>query len=457
MTTPVTVRHISRCSVKPAHLPDESSQPYYLNPWDLAMLTVHYIQKGLLFAKPPPSDNQDYPSIDAIINRLKHSLSRTLVHFFPLAGRFVTVQKRDNPPPYTVFVDCKDSPGAEFIHAVADVTVADVLSPIDVPHFVQSFFTHDGAVNHDGHTMPLLAVQVTELLDGVFVGCSFNHTIGDGTSFWHFFNTWAELTRDQGKDYISRPPVLKRWFPDGQGPIINLPFTHHSEFIDRYRPPPLRERIFHFSPQSLARLKARANAESKTTVISTFQSLCALVWRSVTRVRNLPSNQKTSCRLAINNRTRLNPPISPDYFGNCIQTVSGTTTAGELLSHDLGWAAWMLHQAVVNHTDSVLRSWLETWMKAPSLYQIGRFFDPYSVMIGSSPRFDMYGGNDFGWGQGVAIRSGFANKFDGKVSSFPGKEGGGSVDLEVCLSPEKMSALESDEEFMEAVSLDKHH
>ena len=62
----------------------------------------------------------------------------------------------------------------------------------------------------------------------------------------------------------------------------------------------------------------------------------------------------------------------------------------------------------------------------------------------------MYG-NEFGMGKGVAVRSGYANKFDGKVKSYSGHKGGGSIDLELCLSPDTMSALESDEEFMSAV------
>jgi hypothetical protein len=76
-------------------------------------------------------------------------------------------------------------------------------------------------------------------------------------------------------------------------------------------------------------------------------------------------------------------------------------------------------------------------------------------MMGSSPRFNMYG-NEFGMGKAVTIRSGYAHKFDGKVSSFPGYEGGGSIDLEVCLPPDFMSALESDEEFMDAATLPHH-
>ncbi|KAF8404993.1 hypothetical protein HHK36_009888 [Tetracentron sinense] len=430
MATPAAVRHMSRCYIKPQSVPEGSQEPFYLTPWDLTMLSTHYIQKGLLFTKPP-----DTTSI-AILHLLKDSLSSALLHFFPLAGRLVT-QKEDDPPSYSVLLDCtiSNSPGAEFIHAVADVTIAHILSPIDVAPIVTSFFALDRAVNHDGHTLPLLSIQVTELVDGIFIGCSFNHSIGDGTSFWHFFNVWSEITRAQGKcDCISRPPIYKRWFLDGHGPIINLPFSHHDDFIHRFALPPVRVRFFHFSPQSIARLKAKANQECQTSNISSFQALSALVWRSVTRARRLPSDQNTSCRLSINNRPRLNPPLSRDYFGNSIQIVVGTTTAGELLEHGLGRAAWLLHQAVANHTDSKVRVWLEKWVMSPIVYQLSGLSDPCSIMISSSPRFDMYE-NDFGWGKPVAVRSGYSNKVNGMVRSYPGREGGGSVDLEFCTSP----------------------
>ncbi|RDX90481.1 hypothetical protein CR513_27650, partial [Mucuna pruriens] len=64
----------------------------------------------------------------------------------------------------------------------------------------------------------------------------------------------------------------------------------------------------------------------------------------------------------------------------------------------------------------------------------------------------MYG-NEFGIGKAVAVLSGYANKFDGNVTAYPGCEGGGSMDLEVSLPPHAMSALESYQDFMEAVSV----
>jgi hypothetical protein len=449
MSNSPQIRYISDCFVKPQYVSEESKKPLYLTPWDLAMLSANYIQKGLLYTKPQAADEQE-DFIKTLLERLKHSLSVTLVHFYPLAGRLVT-QKNENPPSCLIFVDCSNSPGAKFIHAALDMTISDILSPTDVPLIVQSFFDHDRALNYDGHTMPLLSIQVTELKDGIFIGCSTNHCIADGTSYWHFFNTWSEIFRAQENNIsITRPPIHKRWFPDGVDPSLNLPFTHQDEFISRFEAPKLRERMFHFSSESIAKLKAKANAESNTNKISSFQSLSALLWRCITRARCLPHGQITNCRMAMNNRSRMVPPLSNDYFGNSIAAMGGVTTAGELLEHSLGWAAWKLHEAVVNHTDRVVRDWIDSWVQSPIIFQPARYFDPYSVMMGSSPRFNMYG-NEFGMGKALALRSGYANKFDGKISSFPGDEGG-SIDLEVCLPPYSMRALEADEEFMDVVS-----
>ncbi|MBA0671169.1 hypothetical protein Goklo_024900 [Gossypium klotzschianum] len=288
------------------------------------MLSVHYIQKGLLYTKPPPGDYYELNLINNVLVRLKQSLSIALLHFYPLAGRLAT-KIEQNPKSHSVFVDCKNSPGAKFIHAAVDLSVSDIVSPTYVPLVVQSFFDHDRAINYDGHTRPLLSIQVTELVDGVFIGCSMNHAIADGTTFWHFINTLSEIFQAQGdtKIKISGSPMLERWFPEGNnGPLLTLPFTHQNEFITRFETPHVLERIFHFSAKSITKLKKRANAESNTTKISSFQSLSAFVWRSITRARRLPCEIVTCCMLAINTRSRLEPPLSPNYFGNSFQTVT---------------------------------------------------------------------------------------------------------------------------------------
>ncbi|KAI3924731.1 hypothetical protein MKW92_006024 [Papaver armeniacum] len=408
---PGLVRCLTRCTIKPypniskqtqpAHQQErqqqkphhiQKHQSYHLTPWVLSLISAHSIQVGLLYAKPPSSlsvssvDNvgdQNHSLPGAFVDQLKNSLSRTLAHFLPLSGRFVT-NKHDDPPSSSISIECNDEDnsfqGVEFIVAAAPITLNDILSPRLI------------TTNVFPTTTPLLSVQVTELVDGYFIGCSINHAVVGGTSFWHFFNAWEHQDEVDNVEHDSHS-------------IINLPFSHSDEFISRFPPPPL----------------------CGTNKISKFQALTALIWRSLTRARGLHPEQETSCAICINDRDRLNPPLSKNYFGCYITIEMVKTKAGELLLQNLGSTA-LGHEVIADHTDENIRR--------------------------GSPRFNPYG-CDFGWGKPLAVLSGWPYKFSGNVCTNPGKAGGGSVDLEICLSPEAMSALEADDEFMGATST--HH
>ncbi|KAG2309371.1 hypothetical protein Bca52824_029119 [Brassica carinata] len=440
---------------------------------DLPMLSCHYIQKGCLFTRPhlPPHE---------LLSHLEHSLSVTLSHFPPLAGRLSTSEDGH------VFLTCNDA-GAEIIFADAkSVHVSDVISGVDVPDVVKEFFAYDRTVSYEGHNRPILAVQVTELNDGVFIGCSVNHAVVDGTSLWDFVNTFAEVSR--GVTNVTRHPDFTRENVLISPAVLKVPRGGPRVTFDENAP--LRERIFSFTREQILELKATVNrkrngeingvevlgkesndklngklteileslldgndAVSKTESnleISSFQSLCALLWRAITRARNLPSAKTTTFRMAVNVRHRLNPKLDPEYFGNAIQSVPTFAAAGEVLSRDIRWTADQLNRSVAAHGDERIRGVVADWEADPRCFPLGNS-DGGSVTMGSSPRFPMYE-NDFGWGKPVAVRSGRANKFDGKISAFPGRDGNGSVDLEVILAPETMAGIECDGEFMRYVS-----
>jgi hypothetical protein len=454
---PSPVRVVGRRTVKPPPRPRELVP---LTTWDVSMLSADYIQKGLLYAPPP------FPTA-RLVDHLHAALADALAAYYPVAGRFVT--EKHGGAGCSVSIDC-DGQGVDILHAVADgIAVADVIPPdADVPRLVRSLFPLDGAVNHDGHHLPLLVVQVTELADGVFVAFAYNHVLSDGTAYWNFLNAWASVARARfpllsgGKEapWDLQPPLLERWSPDSlPGPVV-LPFPDLTGHIERLSPPPLRERMLHFSGESLAALKERARQEllaagdaAGAAAVTRFQALSSLVWRCVTRARRLPADQHTVCRAAINNRARLRPQLPPEYFGNAIYAISTEAVpAGELLERGHGWAAAAVGRAVAAHTDADIRARVTAWMAKPVVYTL-RYFDPSGVMMGSSPRFDMYG-CDFGWGKPLAARSGKANKFDGKASLYPGRDDGGGIYAEVVLTPENMARLEQDQELWAAVTPD---
>ncbi|KAM3195481.1 hypothetical protein ACQJBY_071548 [Aegilops geniculata] len=464
--SPSMVRVVSSRTVAPPPRPRERIP---LTSWDAAMLSANYIQKGLLFHRPSSSASA-LSTAAGVVDHLAAALGDALVYYYPVAGRCATEQHRDELTGAvvgcSVHIDC-DAQGVEVVHAVAHrVAMADIVPPdADVPRDVLAqFFQLTDAVNYGGREQPLLAVQVTDLADGVFVGFAYNHALSDGTAFWDLVNSWAALARARLGLAPAPPtprPSFERWSPDGAaaGPAV-LPCADVSELVERAPPLAFRERMLHFSADSLAALKERAREEllaagdaAGAAALTRFQALSSLLWRCITRARRLAPEQETVCRAAIDNRGRLRPELPREYFGNTIYAI-GTepARAADLLERGHGWAAAAVGRAVAAHTDAAIRARVAAWTAKPMVYT-HRFFDPTGTMMGSSPRFDMYG-CDFGWGRPVAARSGRANKFDGKTSLYPGREGGGSIDAELTLTPDNMAALEEIEELWAAVTPD---
>ncbi|KAK9135938.1 hypothetical protein Syun_015268 [Stephania yunnanensis] len=475
------VNYISTKTVHHPTSPSHTTTPYqqiHLSPWDLKLLKAGAIRRGLLYhyqlSEPPPpppttttttttTRTTTTSSISSIIDGLETSLSLTLHHFFPLAGRLTTTTHDDGT--ISVYIECNNA-GAELIHAIApNATVADIKNPVVVPNIVSDLFALNGALNYD-QEIPLLAVQATELVDGIFIGITMNHVAADGTSFWHFVNTWSEICRrTKGSDHLvlaHDPPVSQRWFPDDIRPPIRLRFAkeHHCKQLTTsppmLQPLPLTQRVFHFSLESIARLKAKANVEQPKTLnntpikISSLQAVLSHIWLGVTRARRLPSDEETSYVLMIGNRPRLVPPLPKQYSGNAVNVVTVVAKAEELLEHGIGWAAAQFNQEINSHDDAAIRSGLSSWVRKPQWPSLADFFSKSVLLTGSSPRFNVYG-NDFGWGRPVAVRSGGGNKFNGKITVFEGCVEG-SMDFEACLAVETLEALVDDAEFMREVT-----
>ncbi|KAI4986466.1 hypothetical protein ZWY2020_019096 [Hordeum vulgare] len=452
------VRIQSRRMVRPEPTASRLPEPettIHLTPWDLKHITVEHIQKGVLLPKPPTTGGH----VD--VERLASSFARALGRFYPYAGR-LAVSVAPHSQSLTISLRCSGE-GAEFIHAVAPgVTVADVTASLVVPRVVWSFFPLDALLGADAAagTRPVLVAQVTELADGVFIALTMNHGVADGTTFWHFFNTWSELSR-AGDDVINSTPlpVFDRSFLGSSCVVpIPLPFGKLEDVVGQrvHVFPPVQECFLHFSAASVKELKAKANAEMSSSgtdsTISSLQSLLAHLWRAVCRARQLTPEQETAYIVLVGFRGRVGG-IPASYAGNAVGNVTAKSTAGDIVGKGLGWAAWLLNRAVASWDEASTRDKLASWPQEPSFTSLPAFVAavPTGTFTGSSPRFDVYG-NDFGWGAPVAVRSGSGNKVDGKVTVYAGRGGGGSMALEVCLAPEALARLVADEEFMNATS-----
>ncbi|KAF4380828.1 hypothetical protein F8388_017182 [Cannabis sativa] len=389
---------------------------------DLLLIPHHYIQKGLLFPKP---SHQSQPFIQWI-QRLETAFFKALDIFYPLKGRLVMTQNDDVQLTKSFFIDCNGAGGAFFDHVTFhDVTVADILDPLHIPDdVVYSFFPLNFVCNFQGVSKPLLAAQVTELVDGIFIALSANHSVADGTMFWLFFNTWSQICRQNGVVLDPPHPVFDRdQFFKGINPYLlplRIPFDpdRNTNNTPSSTPIPLKQRMFRFSKETIAKLKAKANDEivhlsptKSINNISSLQAVMAHLWVSITRNRSyLKSEDEVSYIVMVGLRQRMEPPLSEAYCGNAVMFGNVETTAGKLLGKNgLGRAALEMNKMVVSHT--------------PKKAQ-----------------------------EPVTVRSGPANKYDGKLTVFPGSEQG-SIDFEVCLRAQTLESMSVDKQFMETVTI----
>ncbi|KAL2502071.1 HXXXD-type acyl-transferase family protein [Forsythia ovata] len=102
-------------------------------------------------------------------------------------------------------------------------------------------------VGYEGRFSSIFAVQVTKLADGIFISCAVNHAITYGTSFWNFFNTFAEVSRG-----VNRISMTSNYCRDSvliSPAVLKLPAGDPK--VSFSGDAPLREIIFSFSRESI--------------------------------------------------------------------------------------------------------------------------------------------------------------------------------------------------------------
>ncbi|XP_033145534.1 uncharacterized acetyltransferase At3g50280-like [Brassica rapa] len=438
---------ISETIVQPESNEDGSDRvKIHLTPFDLFLLKTEYVQRGLIFPQPDPETN--------IISHLKSSLSVALKIFYPLAGRLVKKDYEDDETA-SFYIDC-DGSGVRFIHAsAATVSVNDVLDPAKaaVPDFWNAFFPANGVKSWEGVSQSLIAFQVTELRDGVFIGYCNNHVVVDGTSMYSFLRTLTEICTTARKTF---PPLrLCGWFLDGVDYPIRVPV---SEIVSSSSPgeevvsPDLQKSIFRLTSRNISELKEKVKDEvvgshDEDLKISSLQAVVAHMWRSIIRNSGLNPEEVIHCKLGMDIRQRLNPPLEKECFGNMVGMALTTTTAGEMLDNGLGWAALQLNKTVRSQTSEVIKRFAENWAKNPKIPN--HLVENNSLVVGSSPRFNVFG-SDFGWGKPIAIRGGPGISGHGKILVYPGTELG-SMEIHTFLWSHVLEKLLADAEFLQHV------
>ncbi|XXG45748.1 hypothetical protein AAC387_Pa02g0745 [Persea americana] len=305
---------------------------------DLDLIATYTHRTIVYFYKPNnPNTTTSFFSPDI----MKNSLSQTLVHFYPLAGRL----RYDESG--RLEIDCNEA-GVIFYEAESDVDIDDFGDFKITPEL------RDLAPRVDYTTditeWPLILLQLTVFrCGGVSLGFAAHHTAMDGPSASHFLCTWAKIACT-GRADIFMPPFLDRTLLRVRDPSVKPAFEH-----EEFKPPPRLDHggdeeerrkettveMFKLTYQQVNAMREAANMGRNSATgpkFSRFESIAAHIWRSTCKARGLEDDQMTELQIPVQGRTRLQPPLPVGFIGRAVFRAAVIARSGDLVTAQ--WVMW---------------------------------------------------------------------------------------------------------------------
>ncbi|KAL9996704.1 putative quinate O-hydroxycinnamoyltransferase [Helianthus debilis subsp. tardiflorus] len=351
----------------------------------LDLITANTHAKTVYFYRPNGATN----FFDTKV--MKDALSRALVSFYPLAGRFK--QDKDG----RVEIDCQGQ-GVLFLEAESDGIIDDFgdFAPTSESLKLRPMVDYSLGLG----SYPLLTLQVTYFkCGGVSLGVGIHHRVVDGMSAVHFLNTWSDMAR--GID-ITLPPFIDRTLIRARD--TPQPLFEHRE----YHPAPTPQvpldytktvSIFKLTRDQLDTLKAKSKEDGNTISYSSFEILSGHILKCLCKAQAMPDDQDAKITIPTDGRARFQPALPPGYFGNVIIRATAILTAGEIQSKPTWYAASIIHDAIAKMNNDYLKSVLD-YLERHLVHKpdVPSFND--TIIVVSWVRLPVHN-TDFGWGRPI--------------------------------------------------------
>ncbi|KAK7286561.1 hypothetical protein RJT34_21635 [Clitoria ternatea] len=429
-TTQSTTLSLSHCDQ--IKLPNHSSQLY-------------------IYTNTPPITNH------SSLHTLSTSLSRTLTHYFPLAGRLTKTPRGQ----LQLLCNAKGALLLEAtcdhhlnFHSSGDIVSSNVLEQL-VPKIDYQVPLED---------IPLFVAQVTRFPCGsLTLGFALCRALADGTAGTSSLNTWAKLARGKTFDSSSlMPPLLDRALLDSRK-LNKPPRFEHPEFFPppllrsgvaqhTSVPPQLATTILKLTKGQVGILKKKAsefgNELGPHRPYSSFEVISGHLWRCACKVRYVGTNgvQPTRLTTLVNCRNHLSPPLPKTYFGNAtFPTVTPTCSFDDIIHMPLSYAVGKVREAIGKMSDEYVRSALDYIANLDDMNLFRDMFYDNSAGKGDPNLFVvawtnfLFYDSDFGWGEPVCMLPGNINS-DGKAFLLDSASGDGFI-VAICLQASHVDAF----------------
>ncbi|TXG65736.1 hypothetical protein EZV62_007011 [Acer yangbiense] len=394
-----------------------------------------------------------------ILPNLKRSLSLTLLHYLPLTGKIKWPPQAPKP---AVFYSPKDGVSVTVAESSANfdrVSADDIHEALELRPLTPELVTSDDFAD-------MVALQITLFPNkGFSVGISTHHAIFDGKSSTTFIKSWAHLCKsliDEDQQSPSLPPELTPSFDrtvikDPTGADVSFiekwfglegKFSSNSRSLKVFPTIGTNEGFvrgtFELTREDLKKLRNRVEEyyqvkESKNKIhLSTFVLTCAYVFVCMVKARGGDRDREVLIGLTADYRTRLEPPITSNYFGNCVVTQASFLKAEDLMEEKgVEIAAEKLSEAIKGVENKGAAEALE------KLFCLFGKVEGGIQLLGTagSNRFGVYE-TDFGWGRPKKVEVVSIDR-TGSVSLAESRRGHGGVEVGLVLDKNEMDAFAS--------------
>ncbi|XP_004232633.1 acyltransferase Pun1-like [Solanum lycopersicum] len=433
LSSPSLVSVCDKTFIKPSSLTPPTLRYHKLSYIDQFHSNM-YIPLAFFYPKVQQREESTDNELSHIVHLLQTSLSKTLVSYYPYAGKL-----RDN-----AIVDCNDM-GAEFLSVRINCTMSEILDHPDASQAESIVFPKDlpWANNYEGGN--LLVAQVSKFdCGGIAISVCLSHKIGDGTSVLNFVNDWSRMTYSPMTTTLAPKFVGDSVFSaNNYSPIIAPQMLSNvSECVQK-------RIIFH--KIKLDALRAKVAAESGVENPTRAEVVSAILFRCAIKAASSTTSSMVPSKFVHFLNVRSMMKCRPSAIGNILSIFSTTATKEEdielpTLVHNLRKGVEKSYKKDQVEQNELILEVVESMRKGKK-----PFDEEYENVYSCSNvcRFPFYN-VDFGWGkpERVGLPNGpFKNLFFLKDLKI-----GQGVDARVMLQKQHMSEFERDEELLELIS-----
>ncbi|KAK9139565.1 hypothetical protein Scep_009246 [Stephania cephalantha] len=357
----LSLRVLEICQVAPAPPLSVTKASLPLTHFDLPLL-LRAPPELLLFYNLPNIKITKF--MHSILPQLKHSLSLTLQHFYLLAGNLVWPLESNQPAIEYLVGDSVTLTVAESNDDFDHLSGYHARDVKQFQHLVPGLTLLGNPNSPNKHldkAVPLIALQITLFPNsGICLGFTVLHAGYDGRVAMMFFKSWASVSRLGNTSMVSQDPSL-------------LPFLDRSVVKD----------IISIGFQKVCLEHLVKFIQSKS--MSEFD---CNNWST-----SGGDEVVSSISFAADCRSRLDPPIPPTYFGNCVIFVEVNANREDIVGEDgIVVALDAIMKEVRGLGDEVIRN-----LEGKLVDMVSKGPRRFDAIVGST-RFGAYK-LDFGWGK----------------------------------------------------------